>query len=281
LVTPYGEGVTAQLPLQTVSVNWPEQPWPIDSLGIQHPLDASFGDLTLLGYNLDREEVWPGEAALVTLFWESQAAVEEAPSLIVTLDGEQIEGAETTRPADPIMAGAVWREQAFLRVPASAQSGEHRIGIMVEGEQPTALTTLTVRTLERVFEVPPVAQSVDALFGGSVRLIGFDVSEESGQLAITLVWAAEADMPVSYTVFVHAPDAEGNIIAQSDTIPTDGTRPTTGWLPGEVVTDTHLLSITSDHVTALRIGLYDAATGIRVRMDDGSDAVVVSLTDAQ
>jgi hypothetical protein len=280
-VTPHGEGVTAQLPLQTVSVTWPAQPWPIDSLGIQHPLEESFGSMTLLGYNLDREEVWPGEAALVTLFWESQAAVEEAPPVMVTLDGESVVGAETTRPTGPIPAGATWREQTFLRVPASAQAGEHAVGIMADGEQPITLTTLTVRAVERVFEPLPVVQSVDALFGGSARLIGFDVSEETGQLAVTLVWAAEADMPISYTVFVHALAADGNIIAQSDAIPANGTRPTTGWLPGEVMTDTHLLPIASDHVGVLRIGLYDAAAGIRLQLDDGTDAVVVPLTDAQ
>jgi hypothetical protein len=263
--------------LQTVSVTWPEQPWSIDSLDIQHPLDVSFGDLTLLGYNLDREEVWPGEAALVTLFWESQATVDEAPSVILTLDGEGVAGEATTRLAAPIPASAVWREQAFLRVPASAQAGEHTIGIMVEGERPTTLTPVTVRALERIFEAPPVAQSVDALFGGSARLIGFETSEENEQIAIMLVWAAEADIPISYTVFVHALDAEGNIIAQSDAIPANGTRPTTGWLPGEIVADTHTLPIASEHVVALRIGLYDAATSNRLQLDNGTDAVIAAL----
>jgi hypothetical protein len=158
----------------------------------------------------------------------------------------------------------VWREQSFLRVPASAEAGEHTVGVMVEGGQPVALAAVTVREVVRVFETPPVAQPVDALFGESARLVGFDASEEGEQLAVALVWAAEADMPISYTVFVHALDAEGDIIAQSDAIPADSTRPTTGWLPGEYVTDRHVLPITLDQVAALRIGLYNAATGVRL-----------------
>jgi hypothetical protein len=279
-VTPFGEGVTARLPLQTVTVTWPEQPWPIDSLGIQYPLDAPVGDLTLLGCNLDREEAGPGEAVLATLFWESLAEIPEAAPAALALDGEVVEGAMMMRPAGSIPAGAVWREQSFLRFPASAEAGEHTVGVMVEGEPPITLATITVRALTRIFEPPPVAQPVDALFAESARLVGFDASEEGNQLAITLVWAAEADMPTSYTVFVHALDAEGNIVAQSDAIPADGTRPTTGWLTGEYVADTHVLPISADQVTALRIGLYDAAAGARLRLDDGTDAVIVPLTAA-
>jgi hypothetical protein len=134
LAAPYGEGGTAQLPLQTVSVNWPEQPWPADALGIQYPLNIRVGDLMLLGYNLDREEAWPGEAVLVTLFWENPNGATEAPPGVLTLDGEAVEGAAFARSAGHIPAGARWREQAFLRIPANAAAGERSIGVMLEGD---------------------------------------------------------------------------------------------------------------------------------------------------
>jgi hypothetical protein len=76
---------------------------------------------------------------------------------------------------------------------------------------------------------------------------------------------------------VHALDAEGNIVAQSDSIPAGGARPTGGWLPGEYVIDTHRLAVAAGKVVALRVGLYDAGTGIRVGVDDGGDAVVIAL----
>ncbi len=76
---------------------------------------------------------------------------------------------------------------------------------------------------------------------------------------------------MSYHVFVHLIDDAGNILAQSDAIPANWTRPTTGWLPGEYVIDTHTLSLPAELPTcslSLRIGLYDPATGARLRIND-------------
>jgi hypothetical protein len=101
------------------------------------------------------------------------------------------------------------------------------------------------------------------------------MDEGENRLDVTLVWESVGIAPASYTAFVHALDEAGNIIAQSDSIPADGARPTSGWLPGEFVLDSHHLAVEPGRVAALRIGLYDAGTGVRVRVDDGADAVIV------
>ncbi len=62
-------------------------------------------------------------------------------------------------------------------------------------------------------------------------------------------------------------DATGGIVAQSDAAPSEWTRPTTGWLPGEYVTDTHTLILPEmlpDGPLSLRVGLYDPDTGQRL-----------------
>ena len=90
---------------------------------------------------------------------------------------------------------------------------------------------------------------------------------------LPLVWRAEMETATSYHVFVHLVDEAGNILAQSDGVPGDWTRPTTGWLPGEYVTDVHTLILPAelpDGPLTLRAGLYAPTTGKRLRTD-GAD----------
>ena len=85
--------------------------------------------------------------------------------------------------------------------------------------------------------------------------------------AVPLLWRAEAETPTDYRVFVHLVDATGNIVAQSDAAPAGWTRPTTSWLPGEYVLDTHTLTLPAtlpEGPLSLRVGLYDPDTGQRL-----------------
>ncbi len=273
----FPEGVTTQAPLGAVDVAWPRQPLEVSSLDIQYRTMAQIDGLTLLGYNLDRDEAWPGESALVTLFWLSGETLDDAPVLSLTIDGESVTEPFPLAHGSAIPAGASWREQVLLRIPASTEAGNHSIGFVMGGGTSFVLDTIGVRALERIHDPPTVGQPVDALFGGTIRLVGLDIEGKGSALLARLIWAAEADMPESYKVFIHALDVGGNIIAQSDAIPAESTRPTTGWLPGEYIIDLHTIAVPPDQVVALRIGLYDPATGIRLRLADGQDAIVVPV----
>ena len=95
--------------------------------------------------------------------------------------------------------------------------------------------------------------------------------------AVPLLWRAEAETPTDYRVFVHLVDATGNIVAQSDAAPADWTRPTTGWLLGEYVLDTHTLTLPAtlpDGPLSLRVGLYDPDTGARLLSGAADFAIV-------
>lgn len=95
---------------------------------------------------------------------------------------------------------------------------------------------------------------------------------------MALVWQAVETTPLSYTVFVQLVDESGRVIAQSDSVPADETRPTTGWRPGEYIEDSHLLKFNENAApgsATLIAGLYDPATGQRVRLADGTDAVML------
>jgi hypothetical protein len=87
-------------------------------------------------------------------------------------------------------------------------------------------------------------------------------------VALTLHWRAANPQPLPerYKVFVHAVGADGQILAQSDAEPAAGARPTTSWILGEYVADTHAVTLPADYAGPVtwRVGLYDTATLARV-----------------
>jgi hypothetical protein len=61
--------------------------------------------------------------------------------------------------------------------------------------------------------------------------------------------------------------AAGRVERQSDGVPANWTRPTTGWLPGEYILDPHRLTLGDDLPAGeyeLWVGLYAPRTGVRV-----------------
>jgi hypothetical protein len=96
------------------------------------------------------------------------------------------------------------------------------------------------------------------------------------QLRLTLYWKALADMDVPYSVFVHLLAPDSQVAAGHDGEPAGGTRPTTGWVPGEYITDPHDVSIPADLAPGeyvIEVGLYDAGVLAMPRLpilgDDG------------
>ena len=90
---------------------------------------------------------------------------------------------------------------------------------------------------------------------------------QTGQpLTVTLVWQANSIPDMNYTTFVHLVGADQQIVAQSDSVPAGG-HATSEWLPGEVVLDSHTLTLPDDLVPGtytLLVGLYDPLSGKRL-----------------
>lgn len=127
-----------------------------------------------------------------------------------------------------------------------------------------------------------------AIFGGNITLIDGDLAETrfvaGSTISLTLHWQAHAAMTTSYNVSVHVLDVEGNLVAQSDSIPGDGAHPTTNWLPGETVADQHQFVLPDSLATGryeLAAGVYDAANGARLLTDNGESIVRFATIDVQ
>jgi len=175
-------------------------------------------------------------------------------------------------------AGEVIRDQQTWVMPRDLPPGEYTIRFQAqdgEGELhgPVWLRERKIEVLvpERQTDVPEMAHEIGADFGGRAMLLGYDLlpaSPRPGQtLYLTLYWRAEQEMDRSYKVFAHLLDSTGRVRVQHDAVPANWTRPTTGWLAGEIITDPHSLILESDTPPGeylLQVGLYDPETNIRL-----------------
>ena len=113
---------------------------------------------------------------------------------------------------------------------------------------------------------------VRAELGNQFAILG--VSAEPAQLMpgetadVTVVWQALAPIRDDYSVFVHLVNEEGITIAQTDTMPGGGLRPTSEWSAGETRAERYAVTIPTAAYTPDRgrwaVGIYDHKTGARL-----------------
>jgi len=139
------------------------------------------------------------------------------------------------------------------------------------------LFEVQVEARPRRYRPPAMEHHLDAVLGDDVRLLGYDLVATSikpgGAVELTLYWQALRRIDRMYSVFNHLAGLDGAVIVQADSWPQGGAYPTLYWLPNEVVEDHYTIAVPSDAPPgeyALRVGMYDAATGERpVTLVDG------------
>jgi hypothetical protein len=93
---------------------------------------------------------------------------------------------------------------------------------------------------------------------------------------LDLQWQALRQVNHDYTVFVHVVDESGKTWGGQDSKPQQGKLPTTRWVPGRVISDTHTVQIDlagPPEGYHLEVGLYAAATGERALTLSGIDGI--------
>jgi len=277
------------LDLGTVQITPPGETTPPPA---QYSADFAWDGLRLTGYSLDRAEAAPGDPFLLTLIW--RADTDPTADYVARLSLMDENGRAAFQldlppvrddfPTGQWAAGDWWRGQHGFRLPVNLESGDYRWQLALcdgicNGREPTAdLNTLTIHAPDRTFTPPPLDISLDAQFGDLATLLGINLTPTpTHPLTPTLLWRAERETPTSYRVFIHLVDGSGQILAQSDGEPANWTRPTTGWLPGEIISDAHTLDLSAVPAGTyqLKIGLYDPLGGGRVPLPDGETAVTL------
>jgi hypothetical protein len=224
---------------------------------------------------------WPdaitaGDALRLRMYWSARAVPDGEPPHIVLRDAEgrdhdlgpaRLETADFAR--TDWRSGDVWQFQTPVVVPpASAPGlGEWRLRA---GQQDLVLGVATVTVPERVYALPPDLLGAPIVFDQIADLVGYRLSglaAPGGTLVVDLVWRATMVTPRALTVFVQVLGADGLPTAQSDRVPAQGQRPTTGWLPPEIIVDRHEIALPDPLPPGpypLTIGLYDPISGARV-----------------
>ncbi len=110
----------------------------------------------------------------------------------------------------------------------------------------------------------PLSSPWTYTFGGDgwlVQLTGVDEQTRAApgsRVPVTLRWQSQGPSPRDLTVFLHVRDAQGNIVAQDDSMPTwFGVQPTTQWQPDQTVLGAHSVPLPAN----LQPGVYDLVAG--------------------
>ncbi len=240
------------------------------------------GDLSLLSLEGLPDTADVGAPLTLSWLWQADVApgVDLSLRLIWQQDGETV----AMTPALPIshsypssqwQPGDVWRGWALTHVPGALESGAYDLALALERDGQVIARSevqwaMTVRAPQRVYALPEPQHSLGLSWQNGLQLLGYDLDDAGDSSTLTLYWQTTQPIDRSLHLFVHRLDADEQIIAQSDGMPADWTRPTTGWAVGEVVTTQHRLNADGE---GFRLGWYDPLTGQRELLSDGGDAL--------
>jgi len=114
---------------------------------------------------------------------------------------------------------------------------------------------------------------LDIQVGSDISLRGYQIASQSvspGQiLSLSLYWQTLAQPDRNYKVFVQLLNPAGQLMAQRDSQPFDGFRPTSTWRPGQEIADRYGLLLPDTlppGAYQLVVGMYDGETGQRLQV---------------
>ncbi|MFN8532289.1 MAG: fused MFS/spermidine synthase [Dehalococcoidia bacterium] len=271
-----GGDAAGRLTLGTFEVVSSDLPTLTAAVEAATPLIVRYGPTQLAGYTLDPAARRPGDHVPVALFWQGVEPAARPALTVLAGDPSAPLATERAGPGSARPAGVVERVDLDLRVPATAPPGRAPIWLMVDlpGASPLRLGSIEVKPWPTLPVPSAPVTHLGVRFGDLAVLDGMTIRPTGDGLRVDLVWSPAREIDRSYLVFVHALDADGRIVAQSDQIPAGGQAPTTAWLPGRPVGDSHRIAVAPPPGGRLAIGLYDLITGARVAAG-GGDALVV------
>ena len=242
----------------------------------QHKTDVEIPEqpLKLIGFNQSQSEGVPGSPLLISLFLEKVAAA-GSPTLSLKLVNEiedEVQSWLLTPGRDGYRipdwsGGDVVLSQHELWLRADLPSGSYRFWV-----EDLPLGTVMLSAPPMVTTAPAIAQRRGATWQNGIQLVGFNESMNDGSLEFEMIWQTGSLIETSYRVFIHVVDESGTILAQSDGVPAGWARPTTGWRPGEFISDQHQIELSADiDIKAVIVGLYDAGNGERLILTTGED----------
>jgi hypothetical protein len=255
------------------------------TIKIGYPVLQQFGQLALAELSPVTAQIEQGQPLFVQAKW---AATEHPTRDYACRLSLRDEGGTTvqsqTQPIARSYAASLWPTNAIvasryqMTLDPLLPAGRYDLIIAVDDAQTGEgfgefVLPLGVEIVgrERSYAIPPMQAKLDVSFGGQMRLLGYDLKREGGELRLGLHWQALRQMEGDYKVFIHLFDpATEVIVAQDDAMPRQNQYPTSWWAEGEVVSDEITLSLKDVPPGRYRLalGVYDPQTVDRLTAVD-------------
>ena len=269
-----------------VAIGSSDHPPDLAELGLAHRLERDLvSQLSLLGYGLEQEALLAGQDISLRLVWQALGAIPQDYRLQLELLGADgtvyrqsvFDLISTGYATSQWQPGEILQDWYTLPTVEEMSSGEASLLVNLLDEagqpalaQPVEVGRVWIQSMRPSFETPQDVTPHEVDLGGKITLLGYDLDSEpvepGGNVHVTLYWQAQQTMEVSYKVFVHLYDGDGNLVAQRDSLPGLGARPTTTWQAGEVVADRHIVpmgEVVAGKYT-VAVGLYEETSGERL-----------------
>ena len=267
---------------------------PVAELGERQTINARVPDrLAILGYQIGSQQVQPGDSVQIALYMQAPEATSE-PSipfqavirLISPVDGSTVTDWEISLPQS--ISPADWAanetiiEQFSLTIPNALAAGAYQFNLSLVGSDAPEMWPFSLdKDINRLDRIPVGGllipwqgslgdvQPLKTGFGDQIELAGFaaTTAKPGESLDVSLYWQALQPIDDDYVVFVHVLNGAGELAANHDGRPENGRFPTTSWLPGIVIPDTHTIILPDDLPPGdyqLKAGLYRPETGERL-----------------
>jgi len=256
-------------------------------------VNATFGgEMKLLGYDIDTDDVRAGHPFRITLYWQALspirrnyhvwihllgvgwralAEVDTHPGhgtyptsvwpvgLVVADDYQLVVGADLREPVAAFVDVGVYDRASGKAIPGAIGSRDLGLGDLGRvrvspGEPPRSMDGLPLAT-----------------FGEKIALLRAGVGRKHvrpGQaIPVQLEWRCLGEMNHDYHLFLHLCGQDAKPIAQADGPPREGFLPTTYWRSGDSFSENRLLQVprqTSEGIYRVILGWYDWRSGVRL-----------------
>ncbi|MDQ7037032.1 MAG: hypothetical protein Q9P01_19995 [Anaerolineae bacterium] len=237
---------------------------------------GSFGNFNLLAIDGIPETAQVGDEMTIRWLWQML----ETTDFDITVqavwrnDNNQIMASTPLVPltlgysTSQWQAGDAWRGIHRLYVPANLESGEYTVAIKPPDEESIVVATMQVETPERNYDIPDAEYDTPQAWSNGLSLVGYDYTVT----AVTVYWQTTTQIDQNLRLFVQVVDSDDSIIALTDGIPINWTRPTTSWASGEIITTQHDFGNLPSGEYRIRVGWYDPITGDRLPMSNNGDS---------
>lgn len=251
-------------------------------LGRDFEISQSMGDhLGLIKIDYGPRKLSQGDLLWVTTGWTSDGRPVGDYQACITLHQDSSEAVDSncdtlpvTWPTSQWDVDEIVRGDTILQPGPFDDPGTYSLSLsLVEVEsgdqvgQTIELGSVEIEALPRTYDIPDLADRVDARWDEKIDLLGFQLEESAESLSLNVYWQALERPSASYKVFVHLINqSTGELAAQVDAVPRGWTYPTSFWDRGEVISDSINLPVAGlpPGQYRLQVGFYDAESGERL-----------------